>query len=166
MQQVVGPTGETKLTSLQVLSPEEIRIAKVCNFVRRHKPGEMSEDDTCAFIRIRMSVPTTILVIDSVEMILFEAITIRRSITKAAKLARRSGSQVVDEIMSLWRTKKDGKATAQQLLKLYQDNLGDIGIGKDNDDEDPSSAMTISMIQAALAIQGGERGAFNQCRLD
>ena len=54
---------------------------------------------------------------------------------KVAKLVRRSGRQVVDEIMSLWRTKKDGKATALQLFKLYQDNLGDTG--KDNDNEDP-----------------------------
>ena len=60
---------------------------------------------------------------------------------------------MVDEIMSLSRTKQGGKATAQQLLMLYQNNLGDTGIGKDNDDEDPSSAMTISMIHAALTLQ-------------
>ena len=67
MQKVAIPTGETDFTSFQVLSPEEIRIAKVCNFVRRHRLGEMSEDDTWAFRRILMSVPTAIRVMDSVE---------------------------------------------------------------------------------------------------
>ena len=33
MQRVAVPTGETDFASFQVLSPEEIRIAKVCNFV-------------------------------------------------------------------------------------------------------------------------------------
>ena len=101
MQKVAIPTGETDFTSFQVLSPEEIRIAKVCNFVRRHKLGEMSEDDTWAFIRLLMSVPTTIIVLDSVEMIFFEAIKIRRSLMKTAKLACRSGNQVVDEIVKI-----------------------------------------------------------------
>ena len=150
MQRVAVPTGETDFTSLQVLSPEEIRIALVCNFVRIHRLGEMSEDDRWAFRIFLMSVPTTFLVMDSVETIFVEAIQFRRDMMKVARLARRSGSQVVDEIMSLWRTKKDGKATAQQLLKLYQENLGDNG--KDNDDEDPSSSMTVSMIQAAMTI--------------
>ena len=109
MQRVAVPIVETDFTSLQVLSPEEIRIARVCNFVRRHRLGEMSDDDTWTFIRIRMSVPTTILVMDSVETKLFEAVKIRRDIMKVAKLAPRSGSQVIDETMSLWRTKQMAK---------------------------------------------------------
>ena len=59
----------------------------------------------------------------------------------------------MDEIMSLWRkfNNKDGKATAQQVFKLYQDNLGDTG--KETDDDDPSLTMTPSMVQSAIVIQ-------------
>ena len=74
---------------------------------------------------------------------------------KLATLVRRSGSQVVDGIMSLWRAqshnKKEGQATAQSIMKLYQDNLGDSG--KENDSDDPAIVMTLSMVQAAMIIQ-------------
>jgi hypothetical protein len=57
--------------------------------------------------------------------------------------------------MSLWRAhshhKKEGKATAQSILKLYQDNLGDSG--KEIDSDDPAIVMTLSMVQSAMIIQ-------------
>ena len=93
--------------------------------------------------------------LDNKDQQLFHAMMFRRDIMKLAKLARRSGSQVVDEIMSLWRAhshnKKDGKATAQQVLNLYQVNLGDTG--KEIDNDDPSMTMTLSMVQSAIIIQ-------------
>ncbi len=128
---------------------------EVCNFVRRHKAKQMTDANTWQFRRVLYSVPVTILVEDNEDTQFFHAVKVRRDIMKMATLVRRSGSQVVDEIMSLVRAhsqnKKDGKATAQSILKLYQDNLGDSG--KENDNDDPSIAMTLSMVQSAMIIQ-------------
>ena len=143
-------------TSLQSLSPEEFCIAKVCNFVRRHKAKAMTDENTLTFRRVLYSVPVTFIVVDNKDQQFFHAIKLRRDLMKQAQLARRSGSQVVDEIMSLCRahshSKKDGKAaTAQQVLNLYQVNLGDTG--KEIDNDDPSMTMTLSMVQSAMFIQ-------------
>ena len=155
MQKVAVSKDENKFSSLRSLSPEEFRIAKVCNFVRRHKAKQMTDANTWHFRRVLYSVPVTILVEDNKDTQFFHAVKVRRDIMKMATLVRRSGSQVVDEIMSLVRAhsqnKKDGKATAQSILKLYQDNLGDSG--KENDNDDPSIAMTLSMVQSAMIIQ-------------
>ena len=100
---------------------------------------QMTDENTWQFRRVLYSVPVTILVEDNKDTQFFHAVKVRRDIMKMATLVRRSGSQVVDEIMSLVRAhsqnKKDGKATAQSILKLYQDNLGDSG--KENDNDNP-----------------------------
>ena len=98
---IISSKSENNFTCLQRLSPEELRIAKVCNFVRRHKAGEMTDDNTWTFRRVLYSVPVAIFVEDNKDQQFFHAIKLRIDIMKQAKLARRSGSQVVDEIISL-----------------------------------------------------------------
>jgi len=155
LQKVAVSKDEKDFANLRSLSPEEVMIAKVCNFVRRHKAGQMKDADTLGFRRLLYSIPVTFIAEDNKDKQFFSALQVRRDIQKMAILVRRSGSQVVDEIMSLVRAhsqnKKDGKATAQSILQLYQDNLGDSG--KENGDDDPSIAMTLSMVQAAMIIQ-------------
>ena len=130
--------------------------------MRRHTATEMTDENTLTFRRVLYSVPVTFIVVDNKDQQFFHAIKLRRDLMKQAQLARRSGSQVVDEIMSLCRahshSKKDGNAaTAQHVMNLYQVNLGDsskeTGKDKEVDSDDPSMTMTLSMVQSAMFIQ-------------
>ena len=60
MQKVAITTGENDFTDLTCISPEETRIAKVANFVRRHKQGEITNEQVWQFRRNIWCIPTTI----------------------------------------------------------------------------------------------------------
>ena len=150
MQHVAVTSTQTDFRELTCISPEETRIAKVGNFVRRHKAGMFTGDDEWEFRRIMYCIPTQIFKMDSVMKRYFKAIMCRRLIVKQGRLVKRSASQVVDEIMSLWRSKSTPgvKCTAVKIMEMYKANLGD-----GDAEDDPDLQMSAGLIGDALIIQ-------------
>ena len=77
-QKVAVSKDEKDFTSLRSLSPEEFRIAKVCNFVRRHKAKQMTDENTLSFRKVLYSVPVTIFIEDNKDQQFVHAIKLRR----------------------------------------------------------------------------------------
>ena len=105
MQEVAVTSDEIQrrdFGSLTCISPEEVRIAMIMNFVRRHKAGDMDEQAVQEFRRNLYSVPTQIVKEDSTERRFFLAMRARRGVQRHAKLTRRSASQTISEIFAFW----------------------------------------------------------------
>ena len=109
------PTQKVALRSINDLyamdftsvTPEEIRIARIANIARRIRENSLTEDDLEKVSRNLWCVPTEFIIEDNKESRFFLAIQARRQHQKQARMCRRSGSQITDEIMSLWAS-RDG----------------------------------------------------------
>ena len=98
---------------------------------------------------------------DSDEQRFFAAIKCRRTLAKQAKMCRRSGSQVTDEIMALWSRAQDhGKMTCQKIHALYKSSLGDGDKDSENleESEDPALNVTVNCIQDAMMVHNKIKG--------
>ena len=151
IQRVAVCSDDKDFTDLTCISPEEVRIAKIVNFVRRHEAGLVSPEQEQDFKRIAYCIPTLFYVCDSIEKRFFDAIASRRETIKICGMVKRSGSQLVEEIMSVWATRGGGKVTAQKILDVFKQHLGDVAAG--NDDVNESLAMSMEMVTAALLVQ-------------
>ena len=76
----------------------------------------------------------------------FLSINKRRTVVKSGRGAKRSGLQVVQEVMSAWTSEEDDKVTALKLMAVYEAELGDKDTtGNANDDLDNADgAMRMS----------------------
>ena len=93
-------------------------------------------------------IPTEFVIVDSSDTRFFQAIQCRRATAKLACICRRSGSRVVDDVISLRQAKRpSGKLTCQKLHAHYQGHLGDTG--KDKGSDATALNMSRDMTQCA-----------------
>lgn len=150
MQEVAVTSDEVQrqdFGSLTCISPEEVRIAMILNFVRRHKAGDLDEQAIQTFRRNLYSVPTQIVKEDSTERRFFLAMKTRRAGQRHAKLTRRSASQTVSEVFAFWEHyNPGGKMTIQKVMDVYRKHIPDV-------EKDKEEGMSADMIQKAMSIQ-------------
>ena len=149
MQKIAVCSDEDKFTDLTVISPEETRIAHIVNFAIRHERGQISPEQEWEFKRNAWCIPCHFYVCDSIERRFFDAIAERRDAVKIYKLARRSGSQMVDEIMSIANGIGGAKCTAQKIHDAYKRHLTNIEGGA----IDEALVVSLEMINQALSVQ-------------
>ena len=156
MQKVAVTSNETLWNDFKAISPEEVRITKIANIARRATNQELSDEDIWTCRRVIYCCPCEFVIEDSIEARFLASIESRRVTMKTANICRRSGSQVVDEIMSIRNTKSEvGKLTCQKLHALYNNHLGD---SQSDDGDDPSLNVSYEMIQTALTIKNRVKG--------
>ena len=86
----------------------------------------------------------------------FLSINKRRTMVKSGRGAKRSGLQVVQEVMSAWTSEGDEKVTALKLMAVYEAELGDkdtTGNAKDDlDNADGAMRMSKDTIESSMHI--------------
>ena len=166
MQTIAIRTGEDlEHTEFTCISPEEVRIAMFGNIARRSANGDLSNEDLLKIRRNMWCIPTEFIIEDSEERRFFKALSCRREAQISANMCRRSASQVVDEVISVWtstqqppnekakqRPEQQPRMTIKKLHDLYKKHCGDTE-GDDNEDgEDCSLNMNYNCIRDALCI--------------
>ena len=147
MQRIAVCSDEDKFTDLTVISPEEPRIAHICNFAMRHERGDVSAEEELDFKRVIWCIPCLFYICDSAEKRFFDALAERRDAVKMCRMVRRSGSQIVDEIMSVALRLGGVKCTAQKILDMYKKNITNEGGG------DETLVVSLGMINDAMLLQ-------------
>lgn len=124
---------------LLVLSPEEDRIpilVVVTNHIKRGLPDE----ERGILKKLLYCVQTAFIRTTNEDPRYFAAIRERRNFQERAMRIKRSGVQVVDEIICFWNRKQhsQGKMRAEAIFQAFHSNCG----GEDCKDADPSLNVT------------------------
>ena len=148
-----GLLNREELQKSDVHFPRGDSNCKDWQFCRRHRAKKLSFADELEFRRILYCIPTKFFKMDSVMKRYFKAMACRRQLVKQGRLVQRSASQIVDEIMSVWRSHlartPGAKCTAVKIMDMYKANLGD----GDADLDDPDLNMSAAVIRDAMIIQ-------------
>ena len=150
MQKVAVCSDEDKFTDLTPISPEEIRIAKILGFVRRHELGEVTPEQLTEFKRTSWCIPTTFVRLNNEDARFFAALAERSDSVKNCRMVRRNGSQQVEEIISTANRLGGNKCTAQKIYDAYKRHqTGDGGANG----EYVSTMVSLDTINMALVVQ-------------
>ena len=148
-------TGEDVLSSreLNAGSFEEDRIAFWLRLEERCNDPLTTDDELWQWRKFANCCSCQLILMDNDQKRFFKGIQLRREIVRAGSQARRSATQITQEILSLWTefAKEGEKPTIEKIMKMYADNCGD----EDSTDQeqDPNLNMTKTAITQALAIQ-------------